>query len=129
MRLINGKITVVFLSASKQTDKQQRKSFPSDCDNMKWRQQGMNRHKGFRVITSSSGVSIRKTLCYYGVGAKFRETQCYISSTARLKQGLEKTQTAASAFLFLMAYPLMATSLLSLPPILLPLYLFSRAFS
>lgn len=50
----------------------------------------MNRHKGFRVITSSSGASIRKTLCYYGVGASFRETQCYISSTARLKQGLER---------------------------------------
>jgi len=50
----------------------------------------MNRHKGFRVITSSSGASIRKTLCYYGVGASFRETQCSISSTARLKQGLEK---------------------------------------
>jgi len=50
----------------------------------------MNRHKGFRVITSSSGASIRKTLCYYGVGASFRETQCYISSTARLKQGLEE---------------------------------------
>jgi len=50
----------------------------------------MNRHKGFRVITSSSGGSIRKTLCYYGVGASFRETQCYISSTARHKQGLEE---------------------------------------
>jgi hypothetical protein len=50
----------------------------------------MNRHKGFRVITSSSGASIRKTLCYCGVGASFRETQCSISSTARVKQGLEK---------------------------------------
>ena len=45
-----------------------------------------------------------------------------------LSRGWRRTQTAACAFLFLMAYPLMATSLLSLPPILLRLYLFSRAF-
>jgi hypothetical protein len=63
---------------------------------MKWRQQGMNRHKGFRVITSSSGASIRKTLCYYGVGAGLRETQCYVSSTARLKPGLEENADSCS---------------------------------
>lgn len=91
----------------------------------------MNRHKGFRVITCSSGASIRKALCCYGVAASLGETQCYSLYPAQqdLSRGWRRMQTAACAFLFLTSSSFMVTSLLSLPSIFLLLYLFSCAFS
>lgn len=89
----------------------------------------MNGHKGFRVITSGSGASIRKTLCCCRVGASLGETQVMSSAARASGRGCRRMQTAACAFLSLMVYSFVATSLRSLPNILLLLYLVLHAFS